>query len=97
MNRYNPEPIDTSDVVLSEEMMQLRELLAENVHDAWANQRMQEGWQYGAQRNDEKKTHPSLVPYEMLSAQEKDYDRLTVTQTLKVILKMGYTISKDAQ
>lgn len=33
MNTYNPNPIDTSDVVLSDELLALTEKLAENTHD----------------------------------------------------------------
>lgn len=35
-NRYNPIPIDTSDVVLPEELLAFTEKIAENVHDVWA-------------------------------------------------------------
>ncbi|MBS7347745.1 MAG: Ryanodine receptor Ryr, partial [Muribaculaceae bacterium] len=38
---------------------------------------------------------PCLVDYDSLSEEEKDYDRLTSQQTLKLILKLGYKISKD--
>ncbi len=55
---------------------------------------MAEGWRYGPRRDDAKKCHPSLVPYKDLSESEKDYDRNTALETLKVILALGYKISK---
>ena len=53
-----------------------------------------QGWVLGAERSDADKTHPCLIPYEELSEVEKDYDRQTATQTLKLILALGYTIEK---
>ena len=32
---YKPEPVDTSDVILPEELLVLKEKIAENVHDVW--------------------------------------------------------------
>jgi len=73
-------------------LQELTELLAQNTHDIWAAQRITEGWQYGQERNDALKTHPCLVPYEDLPESEKEYDRNTATETLKVILKLGFKI-----
>jgi ryanodine receptor 2 len=70
------------------------ELIAENVHETWAQSRLNQGWTYGERRNDDIKTHPSLIPYEQLSEEEKDYDRNTSVETLKLILKLGFKISK---
>ena len=60
---YTPKPIDTSKISLPEELLQLTEEIAENVHDNWSIGRISEGWTYGEQRDDVKKTHPCLVPY----------------------------------
>ena len=72
---YQPKPIDTSSVSLTPEILELRELLAENAHDHWARQRMAEGWSYGPERNDRRKESPCLVPYDRLPESEKQYDR----------------------
>ncbi|MBR2738374.1 MAG: Ryanodine receptor Ryr [Lachnospiraceae bacterium] len=89
---YRPKPIDTGDVTLPEELDALTELIAANVHDVWAAGRIEEGWTYGPVKDDRTKTTPLLIPYESLPESEKDYDRNTATETLKVILKMGYVI-----
>ena len=68
-------------------------LLAKNVHDVWSVGRLQQGWSYGPQRDDEKKQNPCLVPYEDLSDGEKSYDLNTAMETLKVLVKLGYTIT----
>jgi len=92
---YNPCPIDTSGVEISQEMQDLMELLAKNTHDVWAKGRISEGWRYGEKRNDKKKTTPCLVEYDELPDSEKEYDRNTAAETIKCILKLGYKIEKN--
>lgn len=91
---YVPDPIDTSNVYLDEEILALSEFLAKNTHDIWAKERISQGWTYGNVRNDEKREHPCLIPYEALPDSEKVYDRNTAMETLKVILSLGYEIRK---
>ena len=92
---YNPNPIDTSGIQLPDELTPLLEAMAKNVHEVWAKTRKEQGWRYGPERNDKEKLHPMLIPYEKLSEEEKVYDRGTSIETLKLILKLGFTISKD--
>ncbi len=93
--KYVPQPIDTSDVKLPEELEQLVEKMSENVHEVWSETRINQGWTYGEQRNDELKTHPCLIPYDELPESEKEYDRNTSIGTLKLIMKLGFKISKE--
>lgn len=94
---YQPSPADTTGVTLPEELKPLIETMAKNVHEVWARSRISQGWRYGEQRDDSLKTHPGLVPYEELSEEEKDYDRNTSQETLKLILKLGFTITKQGE
>ena len=91
---YQPKPIDTSNIQLSEELTELLEALAYNTHEVWSQQRMRDGWRYGEQRDDQAKRHPGLVPYEELSEAEKEYDRRTSCEALKAIIAAGYKIEK---
>ena len=91
---YIPAPIDVSDIQLPSELCELAEIIAKNVHEVWALGRVKEGWKYGETRNDELKTHPGLVPYEELPDSEREYDRQTAIQTLKLIMKLGFDIQK---
>lgn len=93
---YIPQPISTEDIELSKDILKLSEQIAENVHEVWAASRMSEGWTYGKERNDALKQHPCLIPYDELPETEKDYDRNTAMQTLKLIQKLGYTIKKES-
>jgi hypothetical protein len=92
---YKPAPVDTTDVVLSKDIVELGELIARNAHDVWATGRIAQGWSYGEKRDDLKKETPCLVPYEALPESEKEYDRNTAMETLKLMIKLGYTITKS--
>lgn len=92
---YTPEPVDTSKITLPEELLALTEKIAENVHENWSVGRIRDGWVYGKVRDDEKKTTPCLVPYGELSEEEKEYDRNTALETLKLIVALGYKITKE--
>ena len=92
--KYTPLPIDTTDVVLPDELKPLLEAMAKNVHEIWAQERINQGWTYGEKRNDALKHHPCLVAYEDLPEEEKVYDRNTSVETLKLILKLGFKIEK---
>lgn len=95
MNKYIPNPIDTEDIKLPKELEPLIEEMSKNVHEVWSKTRIEQGWTYGKERNDELKQHPCLIPYEELSEDEKTFDRNTSIGTLKLIMKLGFRISKE--
>lgn len=95
MKEYIPNPIDTSNIELPEGLLNLADKIAENVHDVWAKGRMAQGWTYGEKRDDAKLETPCLVPYNELPDSEKVYDKETAFSTLKLIVKLGYRISKE--
>lgn len=90
---YTPQPVDTSKIILPEELAPLAEQMAKNVHEIWSQTRIEQGWTYGPERNDAEKKHPCLVPYEQLPEEEKVYDRNTSIETLKFILNAGFVIA----
>ena len=90
--RYEPVVIDTSDVRLSDNILDLTERLARNAHAIWARQRLIDGWKYGPRRDDARKEHPCLVAYDQLPDSEKQYDRNAAMETLKAIVALGYRI-----
>ena len=89
---YKPHPIDTSNIDLDPVLFELRERLAENAHEVWALSRIQQGWCFGASRDDTQKRHPCLIPYNELSEDEKQIDRIMVEQALKTIIVLGFRI-----
>jgi len=93
-NKYVPQPIDTSGVELPAELMALADVIARNVHEVWAQSRIKEGWTYSRKRNDDKKQTPCLVDYDELPDEEKAYDLNTAFETLRLITKLGFKITK---
>jgi hypothetical protein len=87
-----PAPVDTSAVELPAELVPLIERLAENAHDNWAELRISEGWRWGKETKPEEMRHRLLVPYAALSEQDKESDRRLATETLKVVLRIGFRI-----
>ena len=90
-----PKLEELGDVKLPSEWEKFIEDLAKQQHDVWAQSRIEQGWTYGPERNDQLKHHPCLVPYEELPDVEKAYDRDTAVGTLKLIQKLGFTITKE--
>lgn len=92
---YRPMHLDDGGAELPDELKDLVEVMAERVHDEWAQARFDAGWSYGPERNDTLKQHPCLVPYSELPEEERLYDRKTAMATLGLIRSLGYKISKE--
>lgn len=45
-------------------------------HDSWLEHKLADGWQYGAVKDAEKKTHPCIVPYEELPVEQRAKDHI---------------------
>lgn len=91
---YTPHPVNLDGIELTPQLEQLREAIAENAHEVWAVGRIREGWTYGPERDDKLKKHPDLIPYSELPDGEKQYDRETAMNTIKLVIKLGYDLVK---
>ena len=91
---YEPQPINLDYIQLTDDLLELREAIAENAHEVWAAARIKEGWTYGRERDDANKKHPDLIPYSALPDSEKEYDRLMALATIKLVKKLGFEIIK---
>jgi hypothetical protein len=69
------------------------ELLAEAEHNGWMDHKLSHGWLYGSIRNDAKKIHPALKPYEQLSQKDKEKDRHAVQAFPSIVVLAGYKIA----
>ena len=94
VEEYEPHPIDVDSIPLDGDLEQLQDAIAENAHNVWAKARIMEGWTYGKEFDDEKKEDPTLMPYTALPDSEKEYDRLTAFNTIKLVKKLGFDIVK---
>ena len=68
------------------------EQLAHLEHERWIDYKQNDGWVYGTERNDSKKLHPSLVPYEQLSEAEKEKDRDTIRQIPEILSLIDFQL-----
>lgn len=87
-----PKSVDAARDVVAPEIAELHEALARKVHETWVRLRAAEGWRFGPVRDDGRKEHPDLVPFEELPESEREYDRQTARTTLRTLLALGYTI-----
>ena len=93
-SNYDPHPLNLDDVQIEPELMELREAIAENAHEVWAKTRKDQGWKYGEERDDAKKLHPDMIPYNLLPESEKEYDRQMAINTIKLVKKLGWDLVK---
>lgn len=61
---------------------------AEDMHDNWFRFKAAQGYVHGPEKNEEKKTHPCMVPYEELPEDQKAKDHLfsAIVDSLKPLL-----------
>ncbi len=58
-------------------------------HKGWMQEKLDSGWQFGPTRDDAKKIHPSITPYEDLSEEEKEKDRSAVRNYPEMVRLAG--------
>ena len=63
-------------------------------HDRWAQDRIRHGWTYAPKRDNVRKHHHLLVPWEQLSDAEKKKDRDTVGNLPRLIERAGFRVRK---
>jgi hypothetical protein len=66
--------------------------MAELEHERWMRLKLEAGWNYAPQTNKAKKLHAALLPWEDLSVQDKEKDRLMVRRIPEILTQAGYTI-----
>lgn len=92
---YQPSPLDTSEVELSDSFLQAGEALAAELHEHRNQKLAADGWSYGTEYNADAKTDPTLVPYGDLPESARKAERQEVRQSLKILSKLGYQIDRS--
>ncbi|KFD64964.1 hypothetical protein M514_11549 [Trichuris suis] len=95
-NGYKPSPLDTREISLSESLSNLVEQLAKNLHNIWAQSKVQRGWTYSSVENSAFKTSPHLVSYEYLNPTIRAANREKAGQIVKSLMVYGYTLEAPA-
>lgn len=71
------------------------ETLGRLEHDRWNQERLHEGWKYApGPKNIEKKTTPHLVPWDQLSEEIREYDRIPLRELPSFLAKVGLKICR---
>lgn len=68
------------------------ETLARIAHRRWMADRIDAGWRHGATRDDLRRIHPGLVPFDGLSASDQDKDRGAARALIAATRSAGYRI-----
>ena len=68
------------------------EQLSRMEHDRWMAEKARNGWVRGPVRDNDRKVHPDLIPWEALDETAKDKDRNAVRMIPKILEEAGYTI-----
>ncbi|MGL3805831.1 RyR domain-containing protein [Paeniglutamicibacter sp. R2-26] len=63
----------------------LADATPEHLHESWCDFKTADGWTYGPTKDEAAKTHPCLVPYDQLPAEQRAKDDLfaAIVTTLK--------------
>lgn len=91
-NGYKPAPLDLSAITLTPKLEELVDQLAENTHNLWAKERIQQGWTYGLNEDPDMFRSPHLVPYAKVDDAIKKANRDTASETVRTLLVYGYNL-----
>ncbi len=86
--------LPASDIVIAPEQL---EKMAVHEHNRWMDERTRQGWTYGPVRDNARKHHPCLVPWEKLPEEEMQKDRDTVVNIPKLIGDAGFRVRRAAR
>jgi hypothetical protein len=81
-SRLPPEAFDAQQI----------EVLAEAAHASWINHRTSEGWEYGEQRHDATRSHPDMMPWDVLPEPRREIDRVMVRAIPRMLAEVGLGI-----
>lgn len=70
------------------------ELLARGEHDRWMRAKLEDGWRFGSPRDDARKLHDKMVPWEQLSESDRDRDREPIRELPAMLDLTGYRIRR---
>jgi hypothetical protein len=69
------------------------EVLAKHEHERWRARKLKTGWQFGEPRDDVRKVHPSMRPWEEISDGEREKDRIMVREIPDIVAAAGMTLA----
>jgi hypothetical protein len=70
------------------------EFLARREHERWLRRRQKAGWRYGPRRDDVRKLHPSVLPWDELPEEVRDVDRRQILGLPAIVAAAGLTMAR---
>ncbi|XP_069548702.1 ryanodine receptor 2 [Brachyistius frenatus] len=89
---FIPTPIDIRKVVLPPQLEDIREKMAENIHELWVKEKIDLGWTHGPVRDEGKRQDPCLVEFSKLPEHERNQNLQMAQDTLRTLLALGFHI-----
>jgi hypothetical protein len=86
-------PAGAPDVVLDPSDPRI-EFLARREHERWLRRRQKAGWRYGSPRDDARKLHPSVLPWDELPEDVRDVDRRQILGLPAAAAAAGLTVAQ---
>jgi len=71
------------------------EAMARMEHELWCQEYLPFGWKSGDIRSEEHKTHPDLVAWDVLPAEEKEKNKKFIRDLPKVLARAGFQIERQ--
>ncbi|XP_034425492.1 ryanodine receptor 2 isoform X10 [Hippoglossus hippoglossus] len=94
---YKPAPLDLGHIKLTSTQEAMVDKLAENAHNVWARDRIQQGWTYGIQQDVKSRRNPRLVPYMLLDERTKKSNKDSLREAVRTLLGYGYNLEAPDQ
>jgi len=69
-----------------------QEALSEAEHNRWNAYMYYKGWKFGKDKNEQRKTHPDMIPYNQLDDAIKQYDRNAILNIPDLLRQAGFKI-----
>ena len=70
------------------------EILAECEHKRWSLQKKEEGWRYGSNTDEQKKTHPLLVTWDNVTADDKNNIKEYIKAWPEILVNSNFRIER---
>ena len=83
--------IHTSELAISDDQIEIQAI---REHDRWMAERIRSGWTYAPIRDNARKHHPLLVPWDQLSEDDKDKDRVTIKTLPGQVERAGFGVRR---
>jgi hypothetical protein len=72
------------------------EILARLAHERWLDERRRLGWRFGSQRDDVRKLHRDIVPWEELSDDRREIDRYMMREFPRILASLGLVLVRQS-